>query len=560
MNKSTVTELAYFLKEAKSQGMPGPIFFLGAGASKSSGILLANEIVEDILVRYCDNPKIKSLPKDDITYSTVMECIGPNARNSVLKEYIDAAKINVTHIYIAQLMMHGFADYVLTVNFDNLMQRALALYNEFPPTYDMAILKDLTTTTFREKSIVYLHGQHHGLWLLNTSEEMAKVNEIVPPILNGIRNQRPWIFIGYSGEDPIFDHIKKLGRFDNGLYWVGYNDHKPSLKVSKELLSKPNTNAFLIDGYDADSFMLKLNKELELPEPEIIDKPFSSLRSMINNIVDIDDKKHFKGVKERLDISKNQVDKAIQQFEYGNLESKEMKNETAEIELFKKEIIDISINEDYNENKISKIEIKVNKLDNKDVNSLMAGLYVNWGTKLWLLAKNISDTKSEKLNRKAIEIFEKASILNPNDSDVFYGWGVALGNIGNNKSGIEAQTLYKQALNKFKKAVDINPNNQKVYRDLGGVLGSIARMSTGNEKVNLINQARKELEKARDLGSGSYNLACIYAISNDKKNALKYLEQSLLDNEIEVKFIKKDKDWAFFYDDKDFKNLLNLYS
>ncbi len=106
---------------------------------------------------------------------------------------------------------------------------------------------------------------------------MAKVNTVVPRIFDSIKDQRPWIFIGYSGEDPIFEHIKQLGRFDNGLYWVGYYDKKPSETVCNQLLDKPNTNAHCIEGYDADSFMLALNKELGLPQPGIIDKPFTSL-------------------------------------------------------------------------------------------------------------------------------------------------------------------------------------------------------------------------------------------------------------------------------------------
>ncbi len=265
--------------------------------------------------------EFKNWRKNIKTYANLMACIGPNARNTLLKEYVENAKINVAHIYIAQLMVNGYADYILTVNFDNLMQRALALFNEFSPIYDMAILKDLTTTSFKEKSIVHLHGQHHGLWLLNTKEEMDKVNEVVPPILNKITNERPWIFIGYSGDDPIFNHIKKLGRFDNGLYWVAYYEQKPADNVCLLLLDKPNTNSYVIEGYDADSFMLKLNKELGLPQPEIIDKPFSSLKLMLNNIVDIDDKDHFKGVRKRLDIAQSQVTEAIQQFEYGKIDS-----------------------------------------------------------------------------------------------------------------------------------------------------------------------------------------------------------------------------------------------
>ena len=164
------------------------------------------------------------------------------------------------------------------------------------------------------------HGQNHGLWLLNTPAEMEKVRNTVPRIFDSIKDRRPWVFIGYSGEDPIFEHIQKLGRFDNGLYWVSYNDNKPNEKV-QQFLSDPNTNTFLIKGYDSDSFMLKLNNELGLGQPSIVDKPFTSLKEMLNGIVDIEDKEYFKGVKERLTISKNQVEKAIGQFELGETES-----------------------------------------------------------------------------------------------------------------------------------------------------------------------------------------------------------------------------------------------
>lgn len=331
MKTQTIEELAYLLKEAKDAIKPAPIFFLGAGASKSGGIPLAGEIIEDILKKYCDNPAVKKLNKDEQTYAKLMECLSPHARNELLKGYIDKAKINVPHIYLAQLMMNDFADYILTVNFDNLMLRALALFNEFPPTYDMAILKDMTTTSFKPRSVVYLHGQHHGLWLLNTQEEMAKVDKIIPPILHKIINERPWIFIGYSGDDPIFDHIQKLGRFDNGLYWVSYKGNTPSDKVEK-FLKTPNTNAYLIEGsYDADSFMLKLNSELGLPQPDIINKPFSALQSSLNQMVDIDNEDHFKGVKERLEIAKRDVSNAIQRYEKDETKTDALKKQIIEL-------------------------------------------------------------------------------------------------------------------------------------------------------------------------------------------------------------------------------------
>lgn len=172
MKEIKIEHLAYLLKQAKENNQPQPIFFLGAGASHSGNIPLASEIIVQILRDYSQSPFVKDLPEEQRTYAKLMDCLQPAERDRLLKKYIDEAKINVTHIYLAQLLKMGFVDYVLTVNFDNLMLRALALYNIFPATYDLAILKDLTTSKFKEKSVVYLHGQSHGLWLLNTPEEM----------------------------------------------------------------------------------------------------------------------------------------------------------------------------------------------------------------------------------------------------------------------------------------------------------------------------------------------------------------------------------------------------
>lgn len=158
MKEIDVTHLAYLLNEAKNNNQPRPIFFLGAGASRTGGIPLAREIKEQILNRYSNNPFLKGLKEEEQSYASLMARLQPAQRDDLLKQYINDARINVTHIYLAQLLKNDYVDYILTVNFDNLMLRALALYNIFPATYDMAILKDLTTSTFKEKSVVYLHG------------------------------------------------------------------------------------------------------------------------------------------------------------------------------------------------------------------------------------------------------------------------------------------------------------------------------------------------------------------------------------------------------------------
>ncbi|MCH8942965.1 MAG: hypothetical protein IIA48_11080 [Bacteroidetes bacterium] len=589
------------MKQGKERELPKPIFFLGAGASKSGGIPLPSEIVDDILKEYKDSPKVMSLNTNEYTYPKLMECLNPNERNELLKGYIDSARINVTHIYLAQLITQGYVDYVLTVNFDNLMLRALALFNEFPPIYDMAIFKDLTTTTFKKKSVVYLHGQHHGLWLLNTNEEMAKVKEVVPPILHSIK-ERPWIFVGYSGEDPIFDHIKDLGRFDNGLYWVSHFDNDPCEAVRNGLLEKPHTNASLIKDYDADSFMLKLNTELGLSEPSIINKPFTSLKVLLNNIVDIDDDEYFKEVKQRLEIVKEQVNKAIQQFEEGKVESPEKIQDNTEIDLFKKEIIGLIIKEDYKNDRISEIANKAEKLKNTEINSLIAGLLSNWGIYLGNIADTKSGNEAKELYNQSFEKFSKAIDIKPDDYNTFNNWGIYLGNLASTKSGNEAEALFNQAFKKFSKAIDIKPdfsapfNNSGIYlgnlaktksgdeaealfnqafekfnkaidikpddhnafNSWGTYLGKLANTKSGDEAKTLSNQAFEKFSKAIDFGAGSYNLACYYASKSDKKNALHYLIKSLENKEIKIELVKDDEDWINYLEDEDFKEIISL--
>jgi tetratricopeptide (TPR) repeat protein len=497
MKEIKIEHLAYLLKQAKEKKQPQPIFFLGAGASRSGNIPLAGEIIKQILNDYFDSPFIKDLPEEARTYAKLMDCLLPDQRDELLKKYIDEAKVNVTHIYLAQLLKEGFVDYVLTVNFDNLMLRSLALFNIFPSTYDMAILKDFTTSTFKEKSVVYLHGQNHGLWLLNTPEEMEKVKNTVPRIFDTIKNRRPWVFIGYSGEDPIFEHVKNLGRFNNGLYWVTYNDNNPNETIQK-FISEPNTNASIIKGYDSDSFMLKLNSELGLGQPSIVDKPFTALKEMLSEIVDIDDKDFFKGVKERLVISKRQVAEAIKQFELGKVES--IKNvEENKIDLLKKEIINLLISKKYNEEVISDIEIRVKGLPDDNLQSLLSGLYSNWGNYLGDLAKTKKGKEAEELYYQSFEKYQKAIEIKPDKHEAYNNWGTYLGDFAKTKEGKEAEELYYQSFEKYQKAIEIKPDNHEAFYNWGTCLGNLAKTKEGKEAEELYHQSFEKYQKAIEI-------------------------------------------------------------
>ncbi|MCG3657202.1 SIR2 family protein [Aliarcobacter butzleri] len=576
MRKADIEDLAYLIKNSKEK----PIIFLGAGASITGNIPIAKTIVEDILKKYKDNPRVR---KDtEKTYKSLMDCLVPNERNTLLKSYIDNAKINVTHIYLAQFIKNELIDYVLTVNFDNLMLRALALYNIYPPTYDMAILKDITTSTFPTKSIVYLHGQHHGLWLLNTKEELQKVNKVIPPILNSIKD-RPWIFIGYSANDQIFDHIAELGRFDKGLYWIAREEARILDKVKENLLDKENTNSFLIEGYDSDSFMLELNTKLGLEQPEILEKPFSYLKNCLDNIVDIQDEEHFKGIKERLEIIKTQVDKSIDTYE----------NKDKENNLIK-EIIDLRLKENFDEKRINEIYQETLKSKNQKLENSLSNLFNNWGNALYNFAK---EQDNEALYNQALIKYETASILNPKDDSIFNNWGIALYDLAKTKDNNE--DLYNQAFNKYETASKLNPKNGSIFYNWGIALYDLAKAKDNNEDLynqafnkyetasilnhknhsifynwgtalyyfakakddneDLYNQAFEKLTKAAELGDKVYNLACFHSIRKNKKEAFELLEKAIENKEISISHILDDEDWDNFKEDEDFKKLIEKY-
>ena len=497
MKEIEIRKLEYMLKEAKKNDKPQPIFFLGAGASKTGNIPLAGEIEKDILSKFHDSPFINELPPESKRYAKLMECLLPEQRNQLLKDYVDKGKINVTHIYLSQLLKEGFADYILTVNFDNLILRALALFNIFPATHDLAILKDLTTTVPNEKSVIYLHGQSHGLWLLNTEPEMEKVKNIVPKIFDSIKNKRPWIFIGYSGNDPVFEHIKNLGRFDNGLYWVAYNNEDPNKNVS-DFLNNTHTNSFLIKGYDADTFMLKLNHSLGLEQPDIVNKPFTALKKSLEEIVDIEDTENLKSIKERMNIALSQVSEAISIFEEGKAIQKEM-NINTEIELLRKEIVNIIIAENYDMNIMATIEEKAREFKDENLNSLLGNLFNNWGNYLGELVQTKEGKEADDLFGQAFEKYRKAVEIKSDKHEAFNNWGNALGNLAKTKEGKEAEDLFGQAFEKFRKAIEIKPDMHEAFSNWGTYLGELAKTKEGKEAEDLFGQAFEKFRKAIEI-------------------------------------------------------------
>jgi len=278
-SERSIEDVVETIKKAKESGR-GCALLLGAGCSMSAGIPIASGFVEAISKEY---PRAYKRAETK-TYAACMAELAPAERRDLIARYIDKAKPNWAHIGVAQLVARGFADRVLTVNFDPLLVRACSLVGAFPAAYDLAASQLFAPAEVPAPAVFYLHGQRSGFVLMNTKAECEKHAATLSPIFEDAGRGRVWIVAGYSGEnDPVFDHLASVKRFDHNLYWIGYERADPPLHVRSRLLSEEKY-AFHVGGYDADSFFIKLAQSLNCFPPPIVSDPFGHLDSILSGV------------------------------------------------------------------------------------------------------------------------------------------------------------------------------------------------------------------------------------------------------------------------------------
>lgn len=144
---------------------------------------------------------------------------------------------------------------------------------------------------------------------------------------------------------------------------------------------------------------------------------------------------------------------------------------------------------------------------------------------------------------------------------------------------------YKLALIALEKAIDLEPDNAKAWANKGAVLDKLTRYDEALEaiekalklqpnlilalikkSVTLINIGRydeaieiaqKIIEGEKDNSTAWYNIACAYSKKADKVKALFNLEKAIRLNVDYKELSKKDEDFENFWNDADFKRLVD---
>lgn len=491
----SIDEVAETLQNAKSRGK-GCSLLIGAGCSVRAGIPHAAGLIQVIKERY---PRAYQRAATK-TYAKCMSELLLSERRDLIAEYVDQAKINWAHLCIALLVQAGYVDRVLSTNFDLLVVRACALLNEFPAIYDFAASQLFKAPDMPRKAVIYLHGQYTGFILINTEDDFERHTHLLEPVFEDAGRGRVWLVVGYSGEnDPVFEHLARVPRFDNGLYWVGYQNGEPPPHVEQQLL-KPAKDAFYVKGYDADSFFITLTQKLSIFPPRLLSQPFSHIKSAMEMLTPY----VFPGQGSQEDVTsapRQWIDKAIKQYELGELSGGAF---AAALKLLLagayESVLDYRPEYDKNPspelggplswayvmqgNALSakaktqparEAETLLLEAEGKYKSALeikrdMAEALNNWGNALADRARIKKEAEGDQLFREAAEKYKAALAIKPDMAEALFNWGNALLDHGGLKSGEEADPLFAEAATKYQSALALRPDMHEAWFKWGNVL------------------------------------------------------------------------------------------
>lgn len=281
--KRTVKDLADYIK-IKSGTSPNYSFFLGAGASVTSGIKTGQELVTkwraEIYTRlsnqeYTDAEEAKKwLSKNhpdwydqNNEYSSLFEKKFdlPSQRRRFVERQVDKKLPSIGYAYLVDLFESKFFDTVFTTNFDDLINEAFYQFSSDRPllcAHDSSI-KGVSITSSRPK-IIKLHGDYLFDSIKSSLKETESLEGNTREKLTEFTKEYGMIFVGYAGNDSsIMDVLKHLLKQDdylrNGVYWCVRKDDPIPPELIR-LLGQEKVYWVEIEGFD--ELMAELALEL----------------------------------------------------------------------------------------------------------------------------------------------------------------------------------------------------------------------------------------------------------------------------------------------------------
>ena len=285
--------LEALVRSVRVKGATQHAFFLGAGASVSSGVPSAERCIwewkRSIFVT--SNPGIEGqfselslssvqgriqgwldrqnkYPQVDSTDEYgfyIEECYPiPENRRAYFEDKVRLADPHVGYRLLSHLAQADLVRSVWTTNFDGFVARASANFNLTPIEVGIDCQDRLHRIPAKGEIIcVSLHGDYRYDSLKNTPEELqTQETGLRGALIDELRNT-PLIVIGYSGRDQsIMEAFEAAytGQGTGTLYWCGYGDGDVPERIA-DLIRSARENgrqAFYVPSQGFDDLMTRL--------------------------------------------------------------------------------------------------------------------------------------------------------------------------------------------------------------------------------------------------------------------------------------------------------------
>lgn len=265
-----------------------PIFLLGAGASASSGVPLAGQLVESIAkFTYCkatarvfDDPTLmrsdwyrwleertwfdRDASPADLYPTAVEELLQPSY---VRKEFFQSIlrrslEPSVGYARLVSLMAKRSLTTVLTTNFDDLIARTVKSARSVGHCAEIKTPSDYSMfdTASGVPQIIYLHGSIDHYTDKNLFNETQKLDGDLVELLRPLLRDHPLVVVGYRGAEPsvmrhlLLEQAPVCNYYRRGIYWCYRKGSDPlaDSALLRDLQSQIQTNLQFveIDGFD----------------------------------------------------------------------------------------------------------------------------------------------------------------------------------------------------------------------------------------------------------------------------------------------------------------------
>lgn len=550
----SVRDLAYKIKaiddyiadpkteEARAERRPNLAFFLGAGASRDSGIMLAGEMMkmfkDKIFEIHC--PKLKT-DKDKSSwlknqkswykegkeeYGRLFEKFSDTRRGR--QRFIEeicrknpltgkSVEPSFGYVVLADLLLRNYIDTVITTNFDDLVYIASTTFTgNRPIVYAYGILASEMKISTSHSRVLKLHGDFLYSNIVNTDDEMsAKSDAINTPgkdareIISSLNMEHQVrtvldnfgiIVVGYAGGDDTIMTLLEQVSENNGFYWCYVEGYPPDADVLALVESK---NGKLVEITGFDDLMNGISEITGFSLDDLLISFDRRKENLVNRITKFKED----SAKKSIGVYANQLNEkpsenlsAVDYFVLGYKAGVE-NNLTSAEEYYRKAV---------------------------ELNPNYADAYNNLGIIVY---------KDENRQKEAEGYYRKAIELNPNYADAYYNLGVMF---GKDETRQEAEKYYR-------KAIELNPNFLNAYCNLGVLL---------TKDETRYQEAEENYRKALELNPKDadiyYNLAELNRRKNNPDEFFKYLKQAIELNSEHKVLARNDPDFEALHDDKRF--------